>query len=135
MVDNEELWQIGNLMWVFKSHGLNQNRQKCAELVGVRVAEDPALRELRGGLAFAEIGFLDKGREGILRALSIDPAVFERAPEPAECWLLCAKAFAANDPDRAVTAFNNALAINPLVRGRVDVKWDLADLLLRKGLA
>ena len=30
MVNTEELWSIGNLGWVFRSHGLSQDREKCA---------------------------------------------------------------------------------------------------------
>lgn len=92
MVNTEELWEIGNLMWTFQTYGLSSDRGKCAEQVGVQVADDEALKSLRSGLAFADIGFLEKGREGILKALELDPAVFERAPGPDECWLLCAKA-------------------------------------------
>jgi hypothetical protein len=129
MVNTEELWSIGNLMWTFKAYGLLHDREKCAQLVGVKVADDEALKELRSGLAFAHIGFLDKGREGILRALDIDPAVFERAPAPDESWLLCAKAFAESDPKRALQAYRNACSINPAVAGRVVPTWRLADLL------
>src|SRR5262245_15778969 len=39
---------------------------------------DEALKLLRSGLAFADIGFFEKGREAILKALELDPAVFER---------------------------------------------------------
>jgi hypothetical protein len=129
MVDTEELWSVGNLMWTFKAYGLPHNREKCAQLLGVKAADDEALKSLRSGLAFSHIGFLDKGREGILRALEIDPAVFARAPAPDESWLLCAKAFAESDPERALEAYRNARSINPAVAGRVDPTWRLADLL------
>jgi hypothetical protein len=129
MVDTEELWSIGNLMWAFQAHGLPHDRGKCAQLLGVKVADDEALQSLRTGLAFADIGFLEKGREGILRALEIDPAVFERAPAPEECWLLCAKAFAETDRERAVAAFRDACSINPAMASRVNPKWSLADVL------
>ena len=134
MVNTEELWSIGNLMWTFQAYGLPCDREKCAQLVGVRVADDEALKSLRSGLAFADIGFLDKGREGILKALDLDPAVFERAPGPDECWLLCAKAFAEADPERALAAFRRAISINPGMAHRVNPTWRLADLLKEHGL-
>jgi tetratricopeptide (TPR) repeat protein len=131
MVNTEELWSIGNLMWTFKAYGLPHDRNKCAQLLGVKVADDEALESLRFGLTYAHMGFLEKGREGILRALKIDPAVFERAPAPDESWLLCAKAFAESDPTRALEAYRNACSINPAVAGRVEPTWRLADLLNR----
>jgi hypothetical protein len=134
MVNSEELWSIGNLLWTFQAYGLPDDREKCAQLVGVRVADDEALKSLRWGLSFADLGFLDKGREGILKALDLDPAVFERAPTPDECWLLCAKAFAESDPERAITAYRRATAINPGVGHRVNPTWHLADLLKENGL-
>jgi tetratricopeptide (TPR) repeat protein len=100
----------------------------------VKVTDDEALKSLRSGLAFAEIGFLDKGREGILKALELDPAVFERAPAPEECWLLCAKAFAESDPERAIAAYRRATSINPGVAHRVNPTWRLADLLKEHGV-
>jgi hypothetical protein len=129
MVNTEELWPIGNLMWTFKAYGLPHDREKCAQLIGVKVADDEALKALRSGLAFADIGFLDKGREDILRALEIDSAVFQRSPAPDESWLLCAKVFAESDPKRALEAYRNACSINPAVAGRVKPTWRLADLL------
>src|SRR5262249_20830039 len=74
MVDTEELWSIANLMWTFQAYGLPHSRDKCAQLVDVKVADDEALKSLRAGLAFAEIDFLDKGRNEILKALDLDPA-------------------------------------------------------------
>jgi len=82
---------------------------------------------LRSGLALADIGFLEMGREGILKALELDPAVFERAPRADECWLLCAKAF-------AVAAFQRATSINPRMALRVNPAWRLADLLKEQGV-
>jgi hypothetical protein len=134
MVNTEELWSIGNLMWTFQAYGLPCDREKCAKLVGVKVADDEALKALRSGLAFADIGFLDKGREGILEALKLDPAVFESAPGPDECWLLCAKAFAETDPERALAAYRHATSINPGMAHRVNPTWRLADLLKEHGL-
>src|SRR5262249_41208887 len=120
MVNTEELWSIGNLWGMFKAYGLPHDRGKGAQLAGVKVAGDEALKALRSGLAFADIGFLDKGREGILKALEMDPTVFERAPAPDECWLLCAKAFADSDPGRSIAAFQRATAINPAAAHRVN---------------
>ena len=89
---------------------------------------------LHSGLALADIGFLEMGREGILKALELDPAVFERAPRADECWLLCAKAFAESDPERAVAAFQRATSINPRMALRVNPAWRLADLLKEQGV-
>ena len=106
---------------------------RCAALAGVAVTDDEALKALRSGLAFADIGFLDKGRDGILAALALDPAVLDRAPAPEESWLLCAKAFAETDAQRALEAFRRARAINPAAARRVDPTWRLADVLARAG--
>jgi hypothetical protein len=129
MVNTEELWSIGNVWLIFHAYGLPHDRDKCARLIGVKVADDKALAALRPALAFASIGFLQKAREGILTALEIDPIVFERTPAPDECWLLCAKAFAETEPKRAIEAFRRACSINPAVARRVDPTWRLADLL------
>ncbi len=133
LVNAEELWNIGNLSWSFCAHGLPQDRKKCAELVGVHVAEDKALAELRSGLMFSSIGFLEKGRDGIDKALALDPAVFERATAPDECWLLCAKAFAETDPERALAAYRHAISFNAASASKVQVTWKLADLLDEQG--
>lgn len=134
LVNNEELWSMGPLMRTFQAYGLPLDREKCAKLIGVKVANDEALGELRSGLAFAEIGFLEKAREGILKALEADPTVFERAPASDECWLLCAKAFAESDPERAIAAYWRATSINWRVAHRVNPTWRLADLLRDSGL-
>jgi HEAT repeats len=132
MVNTEELWSVA-MFGLFRTCGLTQDREKCAQLAGVKVADDEALRALRLGLAFADLGFLDKGCEGILKAFAIDPAVLERTPAPDECWLLCAKAFAESDPERSIAAFRCAIAINPGIAHRVNPTWPLADLLKENG--
>jgi hypothetical protein len=118
MVNTEDLWSIGNLWSTFRAYGLPHDRQWCARLICVKDANDKALTALRSALAFADINFLPGAREGILKALELDPAVFERAPAPDECWLLCAKAFAEADPERAIGAFRRAYAINPAAASR-----------------
>jgi hypothetical protein len=82
---------------------------------------------------FSSIGFLEKGRDGIDKALALDPAVFERATAPDECWLLCAKAFAEADPKRALAAYRHAISCNPASAAKVQVTWKLADLLTEPG--
>jgi hypothetical protein len=134
MVNTEELWSISNLSRDFRSRGLSQDRGKCASLVGVNVANDEAQAALRSGLIFAQMGFLDKGRDGILRALALDPTVLDRSPAPDESWLLSAKAFAESDPERAIQAFRNACSINSAIAGRVNPTWRLADLIKDNGL-
>ena len=129
MIQCQELWTIGNLHFEFKTYGIPFDRKECADLVGVKVVNDEALSKLSIGITFSGMGFLEKARDGIEKALEIDPAVFARMPEPAECWLFCAKAFAETDPDRAVKAFLNAQAIDPNISYRVEVTWQLADLL------
>jgi hypothetical protein len=133
MVKTRELWSIGNLASTFKEHGLPQDRGACAALAGIKVSEDKALSQLRWALSFADLGFDREAREGILAALETDPAVFERAPEPAECWLLCARAFATSDAARALEAFRRASSINPAVASRIDPRWPLAGLLNEQG--
>jgi len=133
MVNTDELWSIGNLTWTFQAYGLPSDREQCAGLVGVQVADDEALTALRSALAFADIGFLDKARAGILEALRRDPAVFSRSPGADECWLLCAKAFAETDPERALAAYRHATLITPGMRQRVNPTWRLSDLLKEHG--
>jgi tetratricopeptide (TPR) repeat protein len=134
MVKTEELWSIGNLSWRMRARGVPQDRARCAALVGATVTDDPAQRSLRAGLAFSRIGFLDKAREHILEALARDPDVVERAPSPHECWLLCAKAFAEADPERAMAAYLRAVALDPGAARRVQPTWPLARLLASRGL-
>jgi hypothetical protein len=67
------------------------------------------------------------------KLLDLDLAVFERAAAPDECWLLCAKAFAETDPQRAIAAYRRAIAINPALAHRVNPTWRLADLLEENG--
>jgi hypothetical protein len=128
MLNIEELWPIANLEWILGAYGLPHDRDKCAELVGVKVPRDEALAALRSGLGFAEIDFPAEAREGILKALELDPGVFERVPAADESWLLCAKAFADSDPERSLAAFRRATAINPGIGRRVDAKWPLAPI-------
>jgi hypothetical protein len=60
--------------------------------------------------------------------------VFERATAPDECWLLCAKAFAETDPERALAAYKHAISFNPASAAKVQVTWELADLLVERGV-
>ncbi len=113
MVATQELWRIGNLSATFREYGLRRDREACARLAGVEFRVDEPLLALSEALGLVEIGFLDRGREGILRALALDPDVFHRAPAADECWMLCAKAFSETDPDRAHQARRNAQALNP----------------------
>ena len=55
-----------------------------AQLLGVKVAEDEALKSLRSGLAFSDIGFLDKGREGLEKAHEISYMVLMMTPSRME---------------------------------------------------
>jgi len=129
LVDCQELWTIGNLISDFQACGLPPDRQKCAELAGVRFAHDQALEALSTGALFSKMGFLDQAREHFERALDQDALVFERTPEPDECWLFYAKAYAETDPDRAKDAFWRAVAIQPQSAFRVDPTWALARLI------
>jgi tetratricopeptide (TPR) repeat protein len=129
LVDCQELWSIANLSQVFRSHGLPHDRQKCAELAGVKFVDDKALAALSTGALFSKMGFHEKAREHIEEALRHDPLIFERNPSPDECWLYCAKAYAETDAERAVEAFDRAVAINPAAIHRVDPTWKLFRLL------
>lgn len=129
LVNCQELWSIGNLSDDFRSRGLPHNRQKCADLVGVKFVEDKALASLSIGALFSKMGFHEKAREHIEEALKYDPLIFERTPSPDECWLFCAKAYAETDAQRAIDAFRRSKAINPLITHRVDPTWKLFQLL------
>ncbi len=129
MLDTQELWFIGNLSRTFSEYGLPRDQKKCAALVGVRVVDDEALSELSNAVDFAEMGFLAMARDGINKALALDPAVFARVPSPDQCWFMTAKAFAETDPERAMHAFRHAESINPTIIWRVEVTWKLAQLL------
>jgi hypothetical protein len=94
-------------------------------------------KEVIDGLSVKPIplrfSFREKFVEARVECVPPDPAVFERAPAPDECWLLCAKAFAESDPDRAIAAYQHATAINPGAAHRVNRTWRLADLLKEHG--
>lgn len=129
LVDCQEHWSIGNLSNVFRAHGLPHDRQKCAELAGVKFVDDKALAALSKGALFSKMGFHEKARKNIEEALRHDPLIFERTPSPDECWLYCAKAYAETDAERALDAFNRAVAINSAATHRVDPTWKLFRLL------
>ncbi|CAK9087900.1 Uncharacterized protein SCF082_LOCUS45564, partial [Durusdinium trenchii] len=118
MLNAQELWSIGNLHWTFQSYGLPHDREECAQLLGVQVTKDEAFSELSIAVTYSDMGFLEKARQGIEKALELDPTVFARIPKPDECWLFCAKAFAETDPERAVKTYDNARSINPNIGDR-----------------
>lgn len=129
MIDTEEFWSIGNLSWTFETYGLPKDRSQCAELIGARVADDPALEALRGGLAFSEMGFLEEARRRIRKALELDPTAVERSPAPEEASFLYAKAFAETEPKKAFAAYRRAIHINPSIAHKIDPRWRLAELV------
>jgi hypothetical protein len=135
MVNTTELWHISNLRRTFRAAGLPTDRKGCAELAGAEFVEDEAMDTLHSGLTSATIGHLEKARLRILKAMELDSAVLERALSPDECWLLCAKAFAETDPERAITAYQRAISINSGISRKVESTWRLADLLKKKGLS
>lgn len=55
MLLTDELWSIGNLIGVFQAYGLpdglQNKKEKCADLVGMELTTDEALTQLRWGLA------------------------------------------------------------------------------------
>jgi len=119
MVNTQELWSVGGVRRSLEACGLPNDRVECAQLVGVSVSHDEALDWLHQGLSKAGIGNLAKARERIQKALELDPAVFERAPGADESWLLCARAFAESDPERALAAYRRAISINAAMAQRV----------------
>lgn len=133
MLMTDELWTIGNLIGTFSIYGLpdglSDKKEECAKLVGIEITKDNALAELRFALTFAEMGFLEKAREGISKALKMDSTVLERVPTPEECWLLYAKAFAETEPQRAIEALRRAILIDPGVINKLSPTWHLSDLL------
>jgi tetratricopeptide (TPR) repeat protein len=132
LVDCQELWSIGNLYSHFRYYGLPHDRQKCAELAGVKFAHDKALAAMSIGALFSKMGFHEKARENIEEALQLDPLIFERTPSPEECWLYCAKAYAESDAERALVAYHRATAIDPATAHRVDPTWKLFQLLAER---
>ncbi|OAI57939.1 hypothetical protein AYO47_00155 [Planctomyces sp. SCGC AG-212-M04] len=134
LLEHEDVWTIANLSSTFSAFGLKWDRTHCARLAGVKVAKDEAVSELSSAVMFAQIGFDEKARDGIDKALKLDPAVFGRVPAPDEYWLFTAKAFAETDPERAIQAYVNARSTNPHVRGQVALSWALADLLRKRGI-
>lgn len=129
MVDTDDLWSIGNNMSTLRTYGLPWDRKACAQLAGVKVVDDPALARLRAGLTFSEMGFLDKAREEIEAALSLDPAVLGHTPAPDEAYLLVAKALAPTDPTRALAAYRQACALNPHTPSHLGPTWTLTELV------
>ena len=134
MLMTDELWSIGNLIGVFSYYGLPDGlspdkKEKCAQLVGIKLTQDNALTELRSGLSFAEMNFLPQARESILKALAMDSTVFDRVVTPELAWLLYAKAFAPSDSKRALAAYRRAYLINRAIADRVESGWHLANLL------
>jgi hypothetical protein len=133
-LEHEDVWVVANLSSVFQAFGLKWDRKHCANLAGVKVAKDEAISELSSAVMFAQIGFDEKAREGIDKALKLDPAVFARVPAPDEYWLYTAKAFAESDPERALQAYVNARSTNSHIGRRVALSWVLAELLKKRGI-
>ena len=136
MLLTDELWSMANLMGTFAAYGLphemGNRKEKTAQLVGMELTPDQALKELREGLglSWAEMGcFLENARDSIDRALQLDSTVIDRSPAPAEAWLLCARAFAKTDRNRSIEAFRQAYLINPAIVSKVTPDWHLANLL------
>lgn len=75
LVNQQELWKIGNLHSAFRHYGLPFNRGECAKLLGVNVVEDKPLAKLSTALLYAKMNFLEEARAGILEALKLDPSV------------------------------------------------------------
>jgi len=132
LVDCQEHWPIVNLSSDFECRGLPHDRQKCADLAGVKVIHNTALAALSTGALFSKIGFHEKAREHFEEALKLDPTIFELSPAPEECWLYCAKAYAESDVKLALEAFRRATTINPTMFHRVDPTWTLFQLLADK---
>lgn len=134
MAQAQEIWSLRGISSVLAAYGLPSNRDQCAKLAGVTVTRDEALAQLSTAILFAEMNFLERAREGIEMALTLDPTVFARLPSPAEYWLFYAKAFAETDQDRALQAFDHARSIQASMEHKVPTNWKLANLISnRKG--
>lgn len=95
----------------------------------------PTPAEIRSALAFAEVRFLEKARDGILKSRTADPAVLTtRAPALDGRLLGRAQAFAESDPDRTIEAYRRALSIHSVVARRVKPTGRLADLIAGNNL-
>ncbi len=132
MVNTTEMWSIGDVHRWLKAYGLPRDRKACAQLVGVTVMPDEAMDSLHSGLSLADINHLAKSRERILKALELDPTVFERAVCRMSAGCFAPKLSPKPIQRRAIIAYRRATSINPAVANRITPTWRLADLLKEK---
>src|SRR5207245_38448 len=50
-------------MWTFQAYGLPCDREKCAKLVGVKVADDDALKALRSERGARRLRYVSRSRK------------------------------------------------------------------------
>ncbi len=61
LLNCQELWTIANLSSTFTYYGLPFSREKCAKMLGVKVANDDALSKLSVAVTFADIRMIKSG--------------------------------------------------------------------------
>ena len=108
MAETHELWTIGNLFFVLRSHGIPTRREELAALLGLEIVRDEAA-ELAAQARFHRVHMHDPGEAvGLLRR------AVELAPGDASLWHQLAQALhGADDDAEAQLAVDRALALDP----------------------
>ncbi len=108
MAHSSELWTIGNLFYVLRSHGIPTERAELAALLGLELVPDEAA-ELAARARFHRLHMHDPGEAAVLlrRAVTL-------APADAALWQQLGQALHADDePHEALVAVDRALALDP----------------------
>lgn len=108
MARTHELWTVGNLFHVLRSHGIPTGRAELCALLGLEHVRDEAA-ELASQARFHRIQLHDSDEAATLlrRAVTL-------APGDAALWQQLSQALlAAADPNEALAAVDHALAIDP----------------------
>ncbi|HEY0137574.1 MAG TPA: tetratricopeptide repeat protein, partial [Nannocystis sp.] len=108
MAGSRELWTVGNLFYVLRSHGIPTERAELCALLGREHVRDEAA-ELASQARFHRVHMHDP-----IEAASLLRRAVELAPGDAALWQQLAQALlAAADPNEALLAVDRALAIQP----------------------
>ncbi len=108
MARSHELWTVGNLFYVLRSHGIPTERFELCALLGLEMVRDEAA-ELASQARFHRIHMHDPAEAASLlrRAAAL-------APGDAALWQQLAHTLlAADDPNEALIAVDRALMIDP----------------------
>jgi tetratricopeptide (TPR) repeat protein len=128
MAESHELWTIGNLFFVLRSHGIPTRREQLAALLGLTLARDEA-GELAAQARFHRVHMHDPAQAATLLRRAV-----ELAPTDAALWYQLAQALHQDDDNaEALLAIDRALALDPdsgaalFERGLIVVHTDPAD--------